>query len=45
MYVAVELLAATEALGDKRRAQVVLDITTVVPKELLRVITIQAGIE
>ena len=43
-YVAVELLAVVEALGGKREAQVVLDITTVEPEELLRVIAAQAGI-
>ena len=43
-YVAVELLAVIEALGGKRKAQVVLDITTVEPEELLRVIAAQAGI-
>ena len=43
-YVAVELLAVIEALGGKRKAQVVLDITTVEPEELLRAIATQAGI-
>ena len=33
-YAAVELLAVIEVLGGKRRAHVVLDITTVEPKEL-----------
>jgi hypothetical protein len=43
-YVAVGLLAVIKALGGKRKAQVVLDITTVEPEELLRVIAAQAGI-
>ena len=40
----MELLSVIGALGGKRRAQVVLDITTVEPEELLRVIAEQAGI-
>ena len=44
-YVAVELLAVIEALGGRRRAQVVLDITALEPEELLRVIAGQAGIK
>ena len=43
-YVAVELLAIIEALGGKREAQVVLDIASVEPEELLEAITMQAGI-
>ena len=43
-YVAVELLAVIKALGGKGRAQVVLDITTVEPEELLRAIATQAWI-
>ena len=43
-YVAVELLAVIEALGGKRKAQVVLDISAVEPEELLKAIAAQAGI-
>ena len=44
MYVVAELLVVIEALGGKRRAQVVLDITAVELEELLRAIAEQAGI-
>ena len=42
-YVAVELLAVIEALGGKRKAQVVLDISAVEPEELLRAIAACLG--
>ena len=43
-YLVAELLAVTEALGGKRKAQVFLDISLVEPEELLKIIAHHAGI-